>query len=75
MLRLAEQGYREIGAPGHAALAIQCGLTSLANEVRRLHGVEFRMRMGINTGRVVVGTIGWDLRMDYRKNPQWHLQF
>src|SRR5262249_6054640 len=29
------------------------------------HGVEFRMRMGINTGPVVVGAIGRDLRMDY----------
>src|SRR5207244_2918974 len=27
--------------------------------------VEFRMRMGINTGLVVVGAIGKDLRMDY----------
>jgi AAA ATPase-like protein/adenylate/guanylate cyclase family protein len=48
-----------------AALAIQRGLQPLADEVRRLHGVEFRMRMGINTGRVVVGAIGRDLRMDY----------
>src|SRR2546426_2040426 len=30
-----------------------------------MHGVEFRMRMGINTGLVVVGAIGKDLRMDY----------
>ena len=48
-----------------AALAIQSGLIPLADEVRRLHGVAFRMRMGINTGRVVVGAIGQDLRMDY----------
>src|SRR5262249_38431621 len=48
-----------------AALAIQSGLTPLADEVRRLHGVEFRMRIGINTGRVVVGAIGRDLRRDY----------
>jgi class 3 adenylate cyclase len=33
-----------------AALAIQRGLQPLADEVRRLHRVEFRMRMGINTG-------------------------
>ena len=75
MLQLAEQGYREIGAPGHAALAIQHGLTPLTDEVHRLHGAAFRTRMGINTGCVVVGAIGRDLRMDYRKNPQWHLQF
>src|SRR5262249_9392062 len=32
---------------------------------KHAHGVEFRMRMGINTGPVVVGAIGRDLRMDY----------
>src|SRR5262245_25543444 len=48
-----------------AALAIQSGLKPFADEVRRMHGVEFRMRMGINTGLVVVGAIGRDLRMDY----------
>src|SRR5262245_4075014 len=48
-----------------AALAIQNGLQPFADEVRRMHGVEFRMRMGINTGLVVVGAIGKDLRMDY----------
>ena len=49
-----------------AALAIQEGLKPLAEDVRRqAHGVEFKMRMGINTGLVVVGAIGRDLRMDY----------
>ena len=48
-----------------AALAIQHGLKPLAEEVKRSHGIEFRMRMGINTGPVVVGAIGRDLRMDY----------
>jgi class 3 adenylate cyclase/tetratricopeptide (TPR) repeat protein len=48
-----------------AALAIQDGLKPLAEDVKRAHGVEFRMRMGINTGPVVVGAIGHDLRMDY----------
>src|SRR2546428_4700629 len=47
-----------------AALAIQRELEPLAGDVRRVHGVEFRMRMGINTGLVVVGAIGRDLRMD-----------
>jgi class 3 adenylate cyclase/tetratricopeptide (TPR) repeat protein len=49
----------------NAALDIQKSLGPLAEEVRRLHAVEFRMRMGINTGLVVVGAIGKDLRMDY----------
>src|SRR5437870_654508 len=48
-----------------AALAIQDELKPLAEEVKRIHGIEFRMRMGINTGPVVVGAIGRDLRMDY----------
>jgi class 3 adenylate cyclase/tetratricopeptide (TPR) repeat protein len=48
-----------------AALEIQEGLKPLAEEIRRIHGIEFRMRMGINTGPVVVGAIGRDLRMDY----------
>ena len=47
------------------ALAIQDGLKPLAEDVKRTHGVDFRMRMGINTGPVVVGAIGHDLRMDY----------
>src|SRR5439155_24305491 len=46
-------------------LAIQSGLKPLAEEVKRTHGMEFRMRMVINTGPVVVGAIGRDLRMDY----------
>jgi class 3 adenylate cyclase/tetratricopeptide (TPR) repeat protein len=48
-----------------AALAIQEDLKPLAGDVKRAHGVEFSMRMGINTGPVVVGAIGRDLRMDY----------
>src|SRR2546427_218318 len=48
-----------------AALAIQRELEPLAADVRRSHAVQFRMRVGINTGLVVVGAIGKDLRMDY----------
>jgi class 3 adenylate cyclase/tetratricopeptide (TPR) repeat protein len=48
-----------------AALAIKEGLKPLAEEVKCAHSIEFRMRMGINTGPVVVGAIGRDLRMDY----------
>ncbi len=48
-----------------AALAIQEGLAPLREDVRRAHGREFRIRIGINTGLVVVGAIGHDLRMDY----------
>ncbi len=48
-----------------AALDIQRALIPLTDDVRRAHGAEFRMRMGLNTGLVVVGAIGTDLRMDY----------
>jgi class 3 adenylate cyclase/tetratricopeptide (TPR) repeat protein len=48
-----------------AALAIQNSLKPLAADVKRAHGIDFRMRMGLNTGPVVVGAIGRDLRMDY----------
>jgi class 3 adenylate cyclase/tetratricopeptide (TPR) repeat protein len=48
-----------------AALGIQKELEPVAQDVRRQHGIDFRMRMGINTGLVVVGAIGKDLRMDY----------
>src|SRR3989441_9639348 len=36
-----------------AALAMQEGLKPLREDVRRAHGVEFRVRLGINTGLVV----------------------
>jgi class 3 adenylate cyclase len=49
----------------HAALAIQQALGPFAEMVRQEHSVEFRMRTGLNSGPVVVGTIGDDLRMDY----------
>src|SRR5882724_358283 len=47
------------------ALAIQDGLKPLVEDVKHTHGIDFQMRMGINTGPVVVGAIGRDLRMDY----------
>jgi len=49
----------------HAALGIQRTLESYRNELERGRGVQFRVRQGLNTGLVVVGSIGSDLRMDY----------
>ncbi len=48
-----------------AALHLQEELTRYATEVKREHGIGFSTRIGINSGEVVVGTIGDDLRMDY----------
>jgi class 3 adenylate cyclase len=48
-----------------AALAIQDALVPFGEETRGRLGAEFLMRIGINTGQVVVGRIGDDLRMDY----------
>jgi adenylate cyclase len=48
-----------------AALAIQKALAEYAAELRAKRGLEFGLRIGLNTGPVVVGKIGDDLRMDY----------
>jgi class 3 adenylate cyclase/tetratricopeptide (TPR) repeat protein len=49
----------------YAALAIQKALTPYSEEMRQRYGIDFKMRIGINSGMVVVGAIGDDLRMDY----------
>jgi len=49
----------------YAALHLQDELRGYADEVRRTQGLSFSVRMGLNSGDVVVGTIGDDLRMDY----------
>src|SRR5262249_50618913 len=48
-----------------AALAIQREVDPLIADVRRTHGVEFRVRVGIHTGLVVLKAIGRDSRTDY----------
>ena len=48
-----------------AGLEIQEGIKEYAEEIRIKHGLEFGLRVGINTGLVVVGAIGSDLRMEY----------
>jgi class 3 adenylate cyclase len=51
--------------------AIRAGLEVLtivreyAEEVRRKHGIDFAMRVGLNTGPVVVGEVGSDLKYEY----------
>ena len=48
-----------------AALAIQEAMVSYSEQLQRDRGIAFRLRIGINTGLVVVGRIGDNLRMDY----------
>ena len=49
----------------HAALGIQRAIRELSREIEARQGPAIRMRLGLNTGPVVVGRIGDDLRMDY----------
>ena len=49
----------------YAALAMQAAMRRYAEEVRRSHGLEMLARVGLNSGEVVVRSIGNDLHMDY----------
>jgi class 3 adenylate cyclase/tetratricopeptide (TPR) repeat protein len=49
----------------YAALAMQESVRRYREEVRRNHGVTVQVRVGLNSGEVVVRTIGNDLHMDY----------
>ena len=49
----------------HAALSIQKATEVYSAKVKQDCSVEFRMRIGLNSGPVIVGSIGDDLRMDY----------
>src|SRR5262249_16994228 len=48
----------------YAALAMQEAMRRYAEEVRRSHGLEIQMRVGLNSGDVVVRAISNDLHMD-----------
>jgi class 3 adenylate cyclase/tetratricopeptide (TPR) repeat protein len=49
----------------YAALRMQDSVTRYAEDVRRQQDVTVRIRVGLNSGDVVVRTIGNDLKMDY----------
>jgi class 3 adenylate cyclase/tetratricopeptide (TPR) repeat protein len=53
-----------------AALYLRDELRRYADELRVERGLNFSTRMGINSGEVVVGKIGDDLRMDYTAQGQ-----
>jgi len=49
----------------YAALHLKDELRRYAEDLKRRRGLSFSVRMGLNSGEVVVGKIGDDLRMDY----------
>src|SRR5262249_39448851 len=49
----------------HAALGMQRAMQDFGRELQAQRGFSVQMRIGLNTGLVVVGKIGDDLRMDY----------
>jgi class 3 adenylate cyclase len=48
-----------------AALDMVEATDELAKQLKRTQGIDFRIRAGINTGPVVVGNVGSDLRYEY----------
>jgi class 3 adenylate cyclase len=49
----------------YAALDMQTVIRRYTEEVRHSHGIEVQIRVGLNSGEVVVRAIGSDLHMDY----------
>jgi class 3 adenylate cyclase/tetratricopeptide (TPR) repeat protein len=49
----------------YAALRMQTAISKQAGTMRATHGVSIQMRVGINSGEVLVRSIGSDLKMDY----------
>ena len=49
----------------YAALALLDDLAKYSDHLRRMEGLNFSVRLGINSGEVVIGQINEDLRMDY----------
>src|SRR5216684_2206865 len=49
----------------HASLGLKKALAEYQDDLLRTGGLTLHVRQGLNTGLVVVGSIGSDLRMDY----------
>src|SRR5262249_36201952 len=49
----------------YAALRMQQAIARYADELRRTLALDVQIRVGINSGEVVVRSVGSDLRMDY----------
>ncbi len=48
-----------------AGLEIVSGIKPYCEQIQKRFGIDVDVRVGINTGMVVVGTVGSDLRMEY----------
>jgi class 3 adenylate cyclase len=48
-----------------AALHIRDAMRAFAEDVRARHGVQFDIRIGLNSGEVMIGRVSDDLSMDY----------
>jgi class 3 adenylate cyclase/tetratricopeptide (TPR) repeat protein len=58
----------------YAALGMQDAIARYNDGLRRTHGIEVQIRVGLNSGDVVVRAIGSDLHMDYSAiGPTTHL--
>jgi class 3 adenylate cyclase len=58
----------------YAALRMRDAVRRYSDELRRAQGMEVQIRVGLNSGDVVVRSIGSDLRMDYSAvGPTTHL--
>jgi len=49
----------------HAVLAIQRAMVEYGEKLEKECGIDFKIRGGLNSGLVIVGSVGDDLRMDY----------
>ncbi len=49
-----------------AALALQRATARFSERLQHEHGLGLHLRVGLNTGPVIVGTVGNNLRMDYK---------
>jgi class 3 adenylate cyclase len=49
----------------YAALRMQESVKRYAGEVQRTQGIPIQIRVGLNSGQVIVGSIGNDLHMEY----------
>jgi class 3 adenylate cyclase len=48
-----------------AALDMLAATDEFARQLKATHGIDFRIRAGVNTGPVMVGNVGSDLRYEY----------